>query len=136
MRALEMQIGAAVLRRGADEKAVSAGTCGQWIAALCPRLDGDVISDVVRVDKAPHDGRVAARYVDVVHSHVERLVPAQQNWIIRTHGDRRTEMLLSAEFVKCFKYSVKAESSLRNLSLASTPTEWWADAAVPDRIYM
>jgi len=54
-------------------------TCCQRIIALCPRLDGDVISDVVRVDEAPDDGRVPARHVNVVDSHVKRLVSAQQN---------------------------------------------------------
>jgi len=58
---------------------VGVRTCRECVAALSPRLDGDVISDVVWVDGAPDDGRVATCDVHVVDTHVERLVAAQQN---------------------------------------------------------
>ena len=58
---------------------VTVRTCIQYIAVLCPRLHGDVISDVIRIDKALDDGGVSAHDVNVVDSDVERLISAQQN---------------------------------------------------------
>jgi len=67
-------------------------TCRECVAALSPRLDCDVVSDVVRIDGAPDDGRVAASDVGVVDTHVERLVSTQQNWAT---DDRHTHASLA-----------------------------------------
>ena len=50
-------------------------TCrnGRCASTFVPRLDGDVISDVIRVNGAREDRRVTTQGIHVIHAYVVRL---------------------------------------------------------------
>ena len=70
---------------------IVAETCSQYVVALCPWLDGDVISDVVRIDKTLDNGCISACDVDITDAHIERFVSAQQNCI---HNRKRRFVII------------------------------------------